>query len=76
MKRIFFILLLSVFFFTGVQAQFSFGVKGGLTVSDMNLDVFPDTVMDPIFGYNAGVFFKIGDGLFSFQPEIGTSSII
>ena len=63
-------MLLSAFFYTGAQAQFSFGVKGGLTVSDMNIDVIPDTAMDPIFGYNAGVFFKIGDGLFSFQPEV------
>lgn len=36
----------------------------------MNLDVEPDTVVDPIFGYHGGVFFKIGDGLFSFQPEV------
>ena len=70
MKKIIFLFIISAFFITGANAQFSFGVKGGLTVSDMNLDVFPDTVMDPIFGYNGGIFFKFVEGLFSFQPEV------
>lgn len=70
MKKVVFLIIFSTFFFVSANAQFSFGVKGGLTVSDNNLDVLPDSVTDPIFGYNAGVFFKFGKGIFAFQPEI------
>ena len=70
MKRVIFIVFLSVLLAGSTQAQFSFGVKGGLTISDMNFDLKPDTTADNILNYNAGVFFKFGDGLFSFQPEI------
>ena len=70
MKKIIFLILFSAFFISSANAQFSFGVKGGFSASGMNLDVLPDTTMEPIFGYNAGVFFIVGKGLFSFQPEI------
>lgn len=70
MKRIIFLVLFGALLSVGSQAQFSFGVKGGLTIADMDLDVEPDTAIDFILGGNAGVFFKIGDGLFSFQPEV------
>jgi len=70
MKRIIFLILFGALISMGSQAQFSFGAKGGLTVADMDLDVEPDTVIDAILGGHAGVFFMIGDGLFSFQPEI------
>ena len=70
MKRIILIIFIGTLFISTAHAQFSFGVKGGLTVSDMNLDVFPDTAVDAIFGYHAGVYFKVFDGLFSLQPEI------
>ncbi|MEN8226300.1 MAG: porin family protein [Bacteroidota bacterium] len=70
MKRIIFVFLLSAIVFTVAQSQVAFGVKGGFTISDMNMDVTPDTVMDQINGYHAGVYFRFGDELFSFQPEI------
>jgi hypothetical protein len=70
MKRIIFLVLFGAILATGSQAQFSFGAKGGLTIADMDLDVEPDTAIDFILGGHAGVFFKIGDGLFSFQPEV------
>lgn len=70
MKRVLILIVFSAFLIGSASAQFAFGVKGGLTVSDNNIDVIPDTVHESIFGYNAGVFFKIGEGLFSFQPEI------
>jgi hypothetical protein len=45
-------------------------VKGGLTLADNNIDVEPDTVHEFLLSYHGGVFFKIGEGLFTFQPEI------
>lgn len=70
MKRIILLLFISTMFITAANAQLAVGVKGGLTVSDMNLDVEPDTAVDAIFGYHAGVYLKIFDGLFSLQPEL------
>ena len=70
MKRLIILLLFSTLLISGTNAQFSFGVKGGLTVSSMNIDMIPDTAADAIFGYNAGVFFKFGSGLLTFQPEV------
>ena len=59
MKKVFFLIIFSTFLIVSANAQFAFGVKGGLTISDNNLDVIPDTATDAIFGYNAGVFFGI-----------------
>lgn len=70
MKRIILIVFIGTLFISTASAQFSFGVRAGVTASDMSLDVLPDTAVDIVFGYNAGVYFKIFDGLFSLQPEI------
>ena len=70
MKRIIFLFIIGAFFATTANAQFGFGVKGGVTVSSMNIDVFPDTATDFTYGYNAGIFFRFGSSLFAFQPEI------
>jgi hypothetical protein len=70
MKKILFLIIFGTFLFTGAQAQFGFGVKGGLTLADNNIDVEPDTVHNFLLSYHGSVFFKIGEGLFTFQPEI------
>lgn len=70
MKKFIFLIIFSTFIVGSANAQFAFGIKGGLTISDNNLDVLPDTVTDFIYGYHAGVFFKFGKGMFGFQPEI------
>ncbi|MDT8392249.1 MAG: porin family protein [Bacteroidales bacterium] len=70
MKKIVFLIIFSTFIVGSANAQFAFGIKGGLTISDNNIDVIPDTVTDFIYGYHGGVYFKFGKGLFGFQPEI------
>lgn len=52
------------------QAQFIFGVKGGLIISKLNTDNFTQS---STAGYDAGVFARIGKGLY-LQPEVYISS--
>ena len=61
---------LSFLLFSIGHAQFAIGVKGGLTMARMNLDLQYNLSADYNFGGHAAVFAKIGKGLLSFQPEV------
>ncbi len=48
------------------KAQFSLGIKGGVNFSKINTDNFKESTLT---GYQAGVFARIGNGLYV-QPEV------
>ncbi len=52
------------------QAQFSVGIKGGVNFSQINSDNFNHS---SVAGYQAGVFARVGSGLY-LQPEVYLSS--
>ncbi len=71
MKKKFSLLVTAIllsFFVT--QAQFAWGVKGGLTMARINLDLQDNISADVHYGGHGGVFFKIGKRMLSFQPEV------
>lgn len=61
-------LLITVCFST--QAQFSLGIKGGVNFSSINSDNLKSST---VAGYQAGLFARIGGGLY-LQPEVYLSS--
>jgi Outer membrane protein beta-barrel domain len=61
-------LLVAVSFST--KAQFSLGIKGGVNYSSINSDNLKSST---VAGYQAGVFARIGGGLY-LQPEVYLSS--
>ncbi len=80
MKKVIFVLALAATFATTVQAQFKAGIKGGVTTYNMKLGDFLVTngdaaedfglaVKDAKFGYQFGLWARIGRGL-HLQPEI------
>lgn len=80
MKKVIFVLALAATFATSVQAQFKAGIKGGVTTYNMKLGDFLVTngdavedfglaVKDAKFGYQFGLWARIGRGL-HLQPEI------
>jgi hypothetical protein len=66
--------LLSVAFLIAVcisaKAQFSLGIKGGVNFSKINTDNLNESTRT---GYQAGVFARVGSGLY-LQPEVYLSS--
>jgi hypothetical protein len=52
------------------KAQFSIGIKGGVNYSKINSDNLKSS---SVAGYQAGLFARIGDGLY-LQPEVYLSS--
>lgn len=62
-----FVVLLSV---CSVKAQIHGGVKGGLTMAKMNLDLPSGLNSVMKLGFYGGGFLVIGKGLFRFQPEL------
>ncbi len=80
MKKVIFVLALAAIFTTTAQAQFKAGIKGGVTTYNMKLGDFLVTngdaasdfglaVKDAKFGYQFGLWARIGRGL-HIQPEI------
>jgi hypothetical protein len=61
-------LLVTISFST--QAQFSLGIKGGVNYSSINSDNLKSST---VAGYQAGLFARIGGGLY-LQPEVYLSS--
>ena len=61
MMRKLFLLVFSLFIFISTQAQFEFGIKGGVTIAHMNLDIPLEFSNSPNFGGHAAVFFVIGE---------------
>lgn len=70
MKKFFLFVTIIVLAVTIAQAQFDFGVKGGLTIARINLDLQDNISADANYGAHGAVFFNIGKGLLSFQPEL------
>ena len=70
MKKILLFFAVIIFSITFTQGQFGWGVKGGLTAAKINLDLQDNLSGDHIFGAHGGVFFKFGEGIVSFQPEV------
>ena len=70
MKKLLLFVTAVVLVFTVAQAQFDFGVKGGLTMARINLDLQANISADFQYGAHGAVFFNIGKGLLSFQPEV------
>ena len=73
------IIVFAVAFAVNAQAQFKFGVKGGLTTTDVKVNDLLVTnaegaqqlklaVQDADYGVHAGIFFRIGEKIF-LQPE-------
>lgn len=80
MKKVIFVLALAAIFTTTAQAQFKAGIKGGVTTYNMKLGDFLVTnsdaasdfglaVKDAKFGYQFGLWARIGRGL-HIQPEV------
>ena len=76
MKKLFFSLVLLVFITNFIRAQFSVGVKAGISSSDLkyeNISAFNHivpTAKDAHYGIQAGIWAKIGILGFNLQPEI------
>ncbi len=67
------IICINLLCFSYVQAQISFGLKGGVNLAQQNIkDVGLDLDSDEITGYNLGAFLEVpvGNGNIYFQPEI------
>ncbi len=80
MKNLIFVFALVATFATAAQAQFKAGIKGGVTTYNMELgdflvtngdaaDDFGLAVKDAKFGYQFGLWARLGKGL-HLQPEI------
>jgi len=70
MKKALFFIMVAAIGLMSAQAQISAGIKGGLTMANMNLDEPENTSADFALGGHAAVFLKTGKGLFGFQPEV------
>jgi len=70
MKRFLTVIFIGALLISTAQGQFAIGVKGGLTMSKINLDMPDELSADIHYGGHAGVFFKFGKGILSFQPEV------
>ena len=70
MKKFPLFIAIIIFSINFAHAQFGWGVKGGLTAAKINLDLQKNLSGDAIYGAHGGVFFKFGEGLVSFQPEV------
>lgn len=68
----FVIICISFLCFNHLQAQVSFGIKGGVNLAQQNIkDVDLDIDSEEITGYNFGAFLEVpvGNGNIYFQPE-------
>lgn len=70
MKRILLFTLLIFLSIFVTQAQFGWGVKGGLTMGRVNLNLDENLSGQYNLGGHAGVFCRIGDKMIAFQPEL------
>ena len=70
MKKLILLVSAILLSFFVTHAQFGWGVKGGLTMARINLDLQNNLSSDVHYGAHGGVFCMIGKGLLSFQPEV------
>jgi hypothetical protein len=66
MKKYVLSLAILIAFSISAKAQFSLGIKGGLNFSNINTDNLHESNLT---GYQAGVFARVGSGLY-LQPEV------
>jgi len=75
------IILISIFFFTSATAQVKFGVRGGLSSTDLkpgnfiftnpdDLEAFTLSTKEAKYGYHLGIFLQAGGEKIFIQPEI------
>ncbi len=75
------IILVSIFFFTSATAQVKFGVRGGLSSTDLkpssfiftnpdDLEAFTLSTKEAKYGYHLGIFLQAGGEKVFIQPEI------
>lgn len=70
MKRIFLVITLIFLSIFVTEAQFGWGIKGGLTMGRVNLNLDDNLSGEYNLGGHGGVFFRIGDKMIAFQPEV------
>jgi len=59
MKKLVLVFLAGISFATAANAQFQFGVKGGVNFSNVNGDGLDGVSTSSLTGFNAGVYFKL-----------------